>query len=140
MRSEVQRASNNIQVLHKGKKDTGNNFIYKLHLHDLEYLKSICLLLLHEIESLQRMVPSAMQPHGSLSDEFSLSDEIKHIETEFIKHALVRAKGRQNVAAKMLGIKKTTLHEKIRRYGIIPINFEPVTDQIYGTAEEEVVG
>lgn len=129
MRSEVQRASSNVQVLLQGNnKETGNNFINKLHLHDLEYLKSICLLILHEIESLQRMVPSAIQ-HDGMSDEFSLSDEIKHIETEFIKHALVRAKGRQNIAAKMLGIKKTTLHEKIRRYGIIPINFEPVANQ-----------
>ena len=139
MRSEVQRANSNIQVLHKEKQETGNNFIYKLHLHDLEYLKSICLLLLHEIESLQRMAPSAVQ-QANLSNEFNLSDEIKNIETEFIKHALVRARGRQNVAAKILGIKKTTLHEKIRRYGIIPINFETVTDQIYGTAEEPVVG
>lgn len=129
MRSEVQRASSNIQVLLQGNnKESGNNFINKLHLHDLEYLKSICLLILHEIESLQRMVPSAIQQDG-MPDEFNLSDEIKHIETEFIKHALVRAKGRQNIAAKMLGIKKTTLHEKIRRYGIIPINFEPVAAQ-----------
>jgi transcriptional regulator with GAF, ATPase, and Fis domain len=128
MRSEVQRASSNIQVLLK-EKDTGNNFINKLHLHDLEYLKSVCLLLLHEIESLQRMVPSGVQP-DRMSEDFSLSDEIKHIETEFIKHALVRAKGRQNIAAKLLGIKKTTLHEKIRRYGIIPINFEPVVEQL----------
>ena len=139
MRNEVQRASGNIQVLHEGNRDTSNNFIYKLHLHDLEYLKSICLLLLHEIETLRRAAPAATM-NGSLSDEFSLADEIKHIETEFIKHALVRSKGRQNVAAKMLGIKKTTLHEKIRRYGIVPINFEPVVEQAYGTSEEGVVG
>lgn len=138
MRSEVQRASSNIQVLLK-EKDTGNNFINKLHLHDLEYLKSVCLLLLHEIESLQRMVPSGVQP-DRMSEDFSLSDEIKHIETEFIKHALVRAKGRQNIAAKMLGIKKTTLHEKIRRYGIIPINFEPVVEQLYEANGNGAVG
>jgi transcriptional regulator with GAF, ATPase, and Fis domain len=138
MRSEVQRASSNIQVLLK-EKDTGNNFINKLHLHDLEYLKSVCLLLLHEIESLQRMVPSGVQP-DRMSDDFSLSDEIRHIETEFIKHALVRAKGRQNVAAKLLGIKKTTLHEKIRRYGIIPINFEPVVEQLYEASGNGAVG
>lgn len=139
MRSEVQRASNNVQVLLKEKKDPGNNFIYKLHLHDLEYLKSVCLLLLHEIESLQRMVPSVVQS-DRITEDFSLSDEIKHIETEFIKHALVRAKGRQNVAAKLLGIKKTTLHEKIRRYGIIPINFEPITEQMLETVGGETVG
>lgn len=138
MRSEVQRASSNIQVLLK-EKDTGNNFINKLHLQDLEYLKSVCLLLLHEIESLQRMVPSGVQP-DMMSDEFSLPDEIRHIETEFIKQALVRAKGRQNAAAKLLGIKKTTLHEKIRRYGIIPINFEPVVEQFYETSEHSTVG
>ena len=139
MRSEIQRASSNIQVLLKDKKDTGNNFIYKLHLHDLEYLKSVCLLLLHEIESLQRMVPSAVQP-DRMSEDFCLSDQIRQIETEFIKHALVRAKGRQNVAAKLLGIKKTTLHEKIRRYGIVPINFEPVVDQLFESAGSETVG
>jgi len=138
MRSEVQRSSSNVQVLLRDKKDTGNNnYIYKLHLHDLEYLKSVCLLLLHEIESLQRMVPSVVQ-NDRISEDFSLSDEIKHIETEFIKHALVRAKGRQNVAAKLLGIKKTTLHEKIRRYGIIPINFEPIADQSYEQVDEAV--
>jgi transcriptional regulator with GAF, ATPase, and Fis domain len=128
-----------VQVLLREKKEAGNNFIYKLHLHDLEYLKSVCLLLLHEIESLQRMVPSVVQ-NDRITEDFSLSDEIRHIETEFIKHALVRAKGRQNIAAKLLGIKKTTLHEKIKRYGIIPINFEPITDQSYESNGNEVVG
>lgn len=139
MRSEVQRASSNVQVLLRESRDTGNNFIYKLHLHDLEYLKSVCLLLLHEIESLQKMVPSGVQP-DRMSEDFSLSEEIRHLETEFIKHALVRAKGRQNTAAKLLGIKKTTLHEKIKRYGIIPINFEPLTDQPFEPNGIEVVG
>jgi transcriptional regulator with PAS, ATPase and Fis domain len=85
------------------------------------------------------MVPSVVQS-DRISEDFSLSDEIKHIETEFIKHALVRAKGRQNVAAKLLGIKKTTLHEKIRRYGIIPINFEPIADPAYDPIGGEAVG
>ena len=85
------------------------------------------------------MVPSGVQP-DRMSDDFSLPDEIRHIETEFIKHALVRAKGRQNVAAKLLGIKKTTLHEKIRRYGIIPINFEPVVEQLYEANGNGAVG
>jgi DNA-binding protein Fis len=43
---------------------------------------------------------------------------IDNIERSIIVKVLMRARGNQKVAAKVLGIKYTTLNEKIKKYGI----------------------
>jgi DNA-binding NtrC family response regulator len=47
-------------------------------------------------------------------------DEVQRFEVDLILRALWRAGGNQRRAAKMLGIKATTLSSKIKRYNISP--------------------
>jgi transcriptional regulator with GAF, ATPase, and Fis domain len=46
---------------------------------------------------------------------------------KLIRQALEETDGRQVLAAKMLGLKMTTLNEKIKRYGIDP--HEPLKEE-----------
>lgn len=67
--------------------------------------------------------------------EFNLHDEVRRYEIDLILRALQRTQGHQVRAARLLGIKVTTLNSKIKRYGIglecfeladtIPLNDEP---------------
>jgi DNA-binding protein Fis len=47
-----------------------------------------------------------------------LYQEVRRFETRLIERALREAEGNQTRAARLLGLNKTTLHEKIKRYGI----------------------
>lgn len=61
---------------------------------------------------------------GSLVDEFyanrmvSLKEFLANIERSLIIETLEKTKGDQKKAAEILGLKYTTLHEKIKRYHI----------------------
>jgi transcriptional regulator with GAF, ATPase, and Fis domain len=47
------------------------------------------------------------------------SDEVRQFEVSLIRTALGRTSGSQTRAAKLLGLKPTTLNAKIKRYGIM---------------------
>jgi len=47
-----------------------------------------------------------------------LQAEVHRFEAELIRSALARTQGRQRRAARLLGMKVTTLNAKIRRYKI----------------------
>lgn len=53
-----------------------------------------------------------------MSDNIPLKELIEGIEKNLILRALYRVDGNQKEAAKILGVKYTTLNEKIRKYGI----------------------
>ena len=65
-------------------------------------------------------VESLAEEWGELDVEsgIDLHQEVRRFETRLIKHALHEADGNQSRAARLLGLNKTTLHEKIKRYGI----------------------
>lgn len=46
----------------------------------------------------------------------NLRDEVRRFEAELIRRALAHTGGHQRRAARLLGIKTTTLHAKIKRY------------------------
>jgi DNA-binding NtrC family response regulator len=69
--------------------------------------------LLTELESLRQ--PIALEPEGGLN----LEDELKRYEIGLIRAALDKADGSQTRAARMLGVKITTLNTKIKRYQIM---------------------
>ena len=50
--------------------------------------------------------------------KLSLKDFLARVELLLIIHSLNRANGNQREAAKILGVKPTTLNEKLRRYNI----------------------
>jgi DNA-binding protein Fis len=47
-----------------------------------------------------------------------LYQEVRRFETRLIRRAVEEAEGNVTRAARLLGLNKTTLHEKIKRYGI----------------------
>jgi transcriptional regulator with GAF, ATPase, and Fis domain len=50
--------------------------------------------------------------------KLKLYDEVRNFEADLIRAALVRTGGNQSRAARLLGVKHTTLNAKIKRYGI----------------------
>jgi transcriptional regulator with GAF, ATPase, and Fis domain len=80
----------------------------------IEALKTLTKLLLHEVESLSEISPTKQLE----TTDINLSEKVQQYEVELICNAMLAAKGNQRQAAKMLGMKTTTLHAKIRRYEI----------------------
>jgi len=80
--------------------------------HRLDALREIALTLLHEVESLR----AAEAPrHG---DDPRLPEAVRRFESQLILAALEKTRGNQFRAARILGVKHTTLNAKIKRYGI----------------------
>ncbi len=78
----------------------------------LDALKEVALTLLHELESLRSLRP----PRSS--EQPKLPEAVRRFETHLILAALQKTRGNQLRAARLLGVKHTTLNAKIKRYGI----------------------
>ena len=79
----------------------------------LDDLRAMARSLLTELDSLGRL--DAPEPDGKLN----LDDELKRYEIGLIRAALDKSDGSQTRAARMLGVKVTTLNTKIKRYQIM---------------------
>jgi DNA-binding NtrC family response regulator len=77
-------------------------------------LKEITLVLLRELEALGEAQPA----EGKRS--INLQEEVRRFEINLIERTLRRTGGNQVRAARLLGMKVTTLNSKIIRYGIDP--------------------
>lgn len=75
-------------------------------------LKILALTLLHQIESLEGQLADGASP------QLNLHTEVHHFEAALIRNALVKTGGRQRRAARLLGVKVTTLNTKIKRHKI----------------------
>jgi len=78
----------------------------------LAALREVALSLLSEVESLRRVQPQVAD------HSLRLYDEVQQFEIDLIRITLERANGNQTRAARLLGIKLTTLNTKIKRYKI----------------------
>ena len=81
----------------------------------IEALRSLILIFLREIDSLKKVVGPRPRKKG---DPIKLDKEIDAFEASLIRDALMKAKGNQRDAAKLLGLKPTTLNAKMKRLGI----------------------
>ena len=63
-------------------------------------------------------VESLAESTTSPETEMKLSDEVRRFEADLIRMALQKTNGNQAEAAELLSLKRTTLSEKIKRYGI----------------------
>lgn len=81
-------------------------------IHNLNSLREAAITLLREVESL------ASQQEPQPSQRLGLQEEVQRYESELIREALQRTRGNQRRAAKLLGVKVTTLNCKIKRLGI----------------------
>ena len=79
----------------------------------LNTLRETVLMLLDEVESL------AISKPVDIKSGARFSDEVRQFEVSLIRTALGRTSGSQTRAAKLLGLKPTTLNAKIKRYGIM---------------------
>ena len=89
----------------------------------IETLRETALKLLEKLESLQSARP------GPGEGSVKLCDEVQRFETDLIRSALDRAGGNQVRAARLLGVKPTTLNAKIKRYKISFISREVKVEQ-----------
>ena len=78
----------------------------------LNTLRETVLQLLEEVESLTISRPVDIKRGARFSDE------VRQFEVNLIRTALGRTSGSQIRAAKLLGLKPTTLNAKIKRYNI----------------------
>ncbi len=104
-----------------------NKSMQVLKSNQLSALESLATLLLREVESLknsENLVNDGIKENNGIS----LYDEMHNFETGLIRSALIQSGGVQSRAAKLLGVKVTTLNVKIKRY---KINF--------GTLEESSI-
>jgi transcriptional regulator with PAS, ATPase and Fis domain len=84
----------------------------ELALQNLNSIREAALTLLREVESLRRTHQATASPN------LDLHEEVQRYEIELIRQALNRTRGNQRRAAKLLGVKVTTLNCKIKRFGI----------------------
>jgi DNA-binding NtrC family response regulator len=81
-------------------------------------LRETVLQLLQEVESLTVAAPTGLKSGARLNDE------VRQFEMNLIRTALGRTAGSQTRAAKLLGLKLTTLNAKIKRYQIMPTGYQ----------------
>lgn len=81
-------------------------------IHNIDTLREAAITLLREVESL------ASQQEPQPTRRLALQEEVQRYESELIREALQRTRGNQRRAAKLLGVKVTTLNCKIKRLGI----------------------
>jgi DNA-binding NtrC family response regulator len=83
----------------------------------LSSLRDVAMELLNAVESLK-----TTSSDSSENRTLRLHEEVRKFETDLICTALVRTGGNQLRAARLLGVKHTTLNAKIKRYGIMAGN------------------
>jgi DNA-binding NtrC family response regulator len=90
----------------------------------INILRETVLQLLQEVESLTIATPSGLKSGARLDEE------VRQFEVNLIRSALGRTAGSQTRAAKLLGLKLTTLNAKIKRYQISPNGYHGHFDRI----------
>lgn len=82
----------------------------------ISLIKALATTLLTEIDSLSEN-NNILTENGS----FDLNEKVREFEVKLIRTALLKTRGNQRRAASLLGIKTTTLHNKIKTYRISSI-------------------
>ncbi|HEV2864388.1 MAG TPA: helix-turn-helix domain-containing protein [Pyrinomonadaceae bacterium] len=80
-----------------------------------QVLKSVAQALISEGAAQAREPASGAEPPDEPA-EMSFYEEVRRFEIGLITRALRRARGKQSEAAQLLGLKATTLNEKMKRY------------------------
>ncbi|HEY9501774.1 MAG TPA: helix-turn-helix domain-containing protein [Pyrinomonadaceae bacterium] len=80
--------------------------------HNLLNIRDAAMTLLKELDSLTK------GQQGRPNRRLDLHEEVQRYEIDLIRGALKRTRGNQRRAAKLLGVKVSTLNCKIKRFGI----------------------
>lgn len=91
----------------------------KENLNDkVKSLKDIATALVTAAEILEESKTSGLLSNSDIENGIDFNEEVKRFETLLISRALKSTHGNQKQAALLLKMKHTTLHTKIKRYGI----------------------
>jgi DNA-binding NtrC family response regulator len=82
----------------------------------VESLREAAVSLLRQVEQLE----GSLAARGAGRASADLHTEVQRFESEIIRDTLRKTGGHQRRAARLLGVKVSTLNAKIRRYGIRP--------------------
>lgn len=72
----------------------------------------------------EKAAANLLREARSVNEKLCLKNELRRYETQLIELALARTVGNQKLAAKLLGMKLTTLNAKIKRYGMDTESFK----------------
>lgn len=93
----------------------------------ISLIKALATTLLLEIDSL------AVDENSTIEkDAFDLYKNVREFEVKLIKTALLKTRGNQRRAAMLLGVKCSTLHNKIKNYKINCIKIESGEQNAFG--------
>ncbi len=81
--------------------------------NSVQSLRELTLGILKQLEILEEACLA-----GGVRRQINLDEEVRRFETGIIRHTLIRTGGHQRRAARLLGLKVTTLNTKIKRYQI----------------------
>jgi DNA-binding NtrC family response regulator len=99
--------------LSKQTRNNGNQQPAAIIDNKLEALKMLASSMLTEVVALRE------NREIRIDAKLDLVEEVRRLEIDLIRCALIRTGGRQRQAARLLNVKPTTLHEKMKRYGIL---------------------
>lgn len=105
-----------MQPNNSGNNKDSDNVLQVLKEAQTDALKLLSQLLLREIDALINLEEKINE--GTSGMNINLHDEMQRFEASMIRSALIRSGGVQRRAAKLLGLKVTTLNIKIKRYKI----------------------
>lgn len=100
-----------MQMLHNS--DQGGSQGGAIMNHRLRTLRELATTLLSEVEEMASVRPP------DIKNGIKIYDEVRRYEIELIRRALNLTNGNQARAAHLLGIKKTTLNSKLKRYKLL---------------------
>ncbi len=86
---------------------------------NLSLIKALANTLISEIDSIKEEDEILIE-----SGNFNLSEKVREFEIKIIRLALIKTGGNQTHAARLVGVKNSTLHNKIKTYKIEPLKFE----------------
>jgi DNA-binding NtrC family response regulator len=86
---------------------------------NLSLIKALATSLITEIDSLTIEEEELIE-----NGKFNLSEKVREFEIKIIKSALLKTGGNQTLAAKLVGLKNSTLNHKIKTYKIEHIKFQ----------------
>ena len=89
----------------------------------VEILKESMVSLLKEVETLKetaRQIEIFRKVVAGIEEGVDFYAEVRRFEIDLIRRALEQTNGHQSRAARLLGLKTTTLNEMVKRYGLQP--------------------
>ena len=121
-----------VEMNYKRESESGNvdpRYDVRLLTTKIHCLKKVLLAFVEDIDAL------GLDDLIDIQNGISLPDEVRRFETSLIRYALDRTNGHQTRAARLLGLKTTTLNAKVKHYGLQGYGLGDLDAESYSTYE-----